>query len=388
MEKRNLVSLLFPRGKRSAIFYFLFSIFFLAGCGVPGEPTPPSPPIPEPVSDLSALQSGDGVQLKFIVPAKTVSGDRLAQPPSIEILRGSLKADGSPDDKSFRVVYTIPGALLDTYVSNDHLRFTDPLTPQDLQSRAGQMLAYRVRARVSSKRASAESNTAIVAVFPVPERIASLQATVTQSAIELSWPAPAHTSAGAPLEGVSAYHIYRGEIAADSAEAASRDLSQAKWISPLALLAPSPTNSYADALFDFGKTYVYTVRSVIIAAGNPLESDDSAPSIITSRDTFPPAPPQNLTAAVTPLPSGSPAVDLSWSINLETDLAGYHVYRSEQQGAPGRLLTPDLLPTPAYRDMSVQPGHRYSYTVTAVDRAGNESAPGPPAVADITQPLQ
>jgi|SRR5690242_1877749 len=387
MEQRNLVSLLFRSGKRSAAFPFLFLIFSIAGCGVPGEPTPPSPPIPAPVGDLSALQSGDGVQLIFTAPDKTVSGDRLAEPPAIEILRGSLKPDGSPDEKSFRVVYTIPGALLDTYVSGGRLRFTDPLAPADLQSSAGRTLAYRIRARVSTKRASAESNIAIVTAYAVPERIPSLQATVTQSAIELSWPAPARTSAGAPLEDISGYHVYRGEIDPASAEAASHDLSQLKWISPLALLAPSPSNNYRDTLFDFGRTYVYIVRSVIIAAGNPLESGDSAPAVIAPRDTFPPAPPQNLVAALTPLPGGSRAVDLSWSINLETDLAGYRVYRSDQQGAPGQLLTSDLLPTPAYRDMSVPPGNRYWYTVTAVDRAGNESPLSSSAAVDLTQPL-
>lgn len=374
-------------GPSASFFLFWFSILFLPGCGVPGEPAPPSPPIPAAVSNLSALQSGEGVQLTFTVPDKTVSGDRLPQPPAIEILRGSVKPGGSPDNKSFRVVYTIPAALLDTYVSNDHLRFTDPLAPQLLQSSAGQTLAYRVRARVSSKRASPDSGTVTVTVYPVPERISSLQATVTQSAVALSWLAPTQTSSGAPLESVSGYHVYRGEIDPASAEPALRDLSQAKWISPLALLAPSPANNYRDTLFDFGKTYVYVVRTVIIAAGNPLESGDSAPAIVTPRDTFPPAMPQNLAAAITPLPEGSRAVDLSWSINLETDLAGYRVYRSEQQGTPGRLLTTDLLPTPAYRDMSVQPGTRYWYTVTAVDRAGNESPPSPPAAADLTQPL-
>lgn len=371
----------------ASFFFFWFSILFLPGCGVPGEPTPPSPPIPAPVGNLSALQSGEGVQLTFTVPDKTVSGDRLPQRPAIEILRGSVKSGGSPDDKSFHVVYTIPAALLDTYVSGDHLRFTDPLAPQLLQSSAGQTLAYRVRARVSRKRASPDSNTATLTVYPVPERVPALQATVTQSAVALAWPAPTQTSSGAPLESISGYHVYRGEIDPASAETASSDLSQAKWISPLALLAPSPANNYHDTLFDFGKTYVYVVRTVIIAAGKPLESGDSAPAIVTPRDSFPPAAPQNLAAAITPLPDGSRAVDLSWSINLETDLAGYRVYRSEQQGTPGQLLTTDLLPTPAYRDMSVQPGTRYWYTVTAVDRAGNESPPSPPAAADLTQPL-
>jgi len=84
---------------------------------------------------------------------------------------------------------------------------------------------------------------------------------------------------------------------------------------------------------------------------------------------------------------GRVLVDLSWSINLETDLAGYRVYRSEEQDTRGALLTRDLLLAPAYRDTSVEPGHRYWYTVTAIDRAGNESEPGAPVVVDVAQPL-
>jgi fibronectin type 3 domain-containing protein len=83
---------------------------------------------------------------------------------------------------------------------------------------------------------------------------------------------------------------------------------------------------------------------------------------------------------------GSVLADLSWSINLETDLAGYRVYRSEQQGTRGTLITPDLLLAPAYRDTSVEPGHRYWYSVTAVDRAGNESEPSPAVVVDVAKP--
>src|SRR5207248_8179542 len=129
------------------------------------------------------------------------------------------------------------------------------------------------------------------------------------------------------------------------------------------------------------------VRSVIQVEGNELESSDSPPVTVTPRDTFPPAAPQGLVAAL--LPGSAPGavlVDLSWSISLETDLAGYRVYRSEQEGTRGQLLTQDLLPTPAVRDSSVEAGHRYWYTVTAVDRAGNESAPSSRVAVDIVQP--
>jgi len=226
-----------------------------------------------------------------------------------------------------------------------------------------------------------------VRIRPVPERVMSVHAEITEPAIELSWPVPTHTSAGDPLPAISEYRVYRGEIDPASAGAAANDLSQAKWKSPLAFLAASPTNSYRDAAFDFGKTYLYIARTVIPEDSSTVESSDSVAAIVTPRDIFPPAVPQGLVAAVlSPEPNAPPEADLSWSINTETDLAGYHVYRSEQQDAPGQLVTPDLLLSPAYRDTSVQPGHRYWYSVTAVDRSGNESAPSAPVAAEVAQP--
>jgi len=364
----------------------MLAFLFAGGCGAPGEPTPPSPPVPVAVTDLAARQTGDGVQLIFTLPSKTVTGDRLATPPAVEIVRGVPKPNGSADTKAFRVVYTIPGSVVDNYVAEGHVKFIDPIDPAETRAHPGSSLIYVVRTRASQKKASADSNAVSVRVFPVPEALAHVDVRVTEPAIELSWTAPARTSGGDPLSGFSGYRIYRGELDPASAEVAASDLSKAKWKLPLTLLAPSEENTYLDTLFDFGKTYAYIVRSVVIVEGNALESGDSVPAIVTPRDTFPPAAPQNVVAAVfagaTP---DSLLVDLSWSINFETDLAGYRVYRSEQQGTRGTLITSDLLLAPAYRDTSVEVGRRYWYSVTAVDRAGNESDASSAVAANVAK---
>src|ERR1700682_6571583 len=85
-----------------AIFYLPFSIFLLtAGCGAPGEPVPPTPPVPTAIKDLTAHQAGDGVQLSFTLPSRSISGEKLPSPPAVDILRGTVRSDGSPDAQAF-----------------------------------------------------------------------------------------------------------------------------------------------------------------------------------------------------------------------------------------------------------------------------------------------
>jgi fibronectin type 3 domain-containing protein len=197
-------------------------------------------------------------------------------------------------------------------------------------------------------------------------------------------------SGGAAL-GDFSYRLYRGQLdsALDAAavEAAAKDLAHAKWKAKLALLASPASNSYRDADFEFDKTYVYVVRTAVAANGGIIESADSVPAVVTPKDIFPPAAPQGVVGAViTENGAAAAVIDLSWSISPESDVAGYRVYRSEQQGMRGGAIAPGLVPTPAARDTAVQAGHRYWYTVTAVDRAGNESPGSAPVLIELPQP--
>ena len=108
----------------------------------------------------------------------------------------------------------------------------------------------------------------------------------------------------------------------------------------------------------------------------------AALTALASPDTAPPAAPAGLTA------TGSDGeVGLDWADNVESDLAGYRVYAQ-----PDVCLS---APTGSgHTHGGLVPGTTYSYVVTAVDEAGNESPPAftsattaaPTAAPTITAP--
>jgi hypothetical protein len=366
--------------RRRPVLPFLFSVLcasvslVLLGCAAPGEPSPPRPPVPEAIADLAVRQAGDGVLLMFTLPKNSLEGRPLGEPPAVEIYRGSLPAGAAPGKLSTRLVYTIPAALVDTYLTEGRVRFLDPLKPDELAAHAGEQLVYMVRTRASKRRASPDSNVAALRVYLVPERISDVRATVTETAIELSWSQPRRTTSGAALASLAGYRIYRAEVESSTEAAAAQDLSKAKLKTPLELLGPTPSPAFRDTKFEFGRTYLYTVRSVAQYGSDSAESADSLPVVLTPRDIFPPAAPKGLVALPAPATPEVPAhIELSWGISTEADWTGYYVYRSEQTDTPGERVARELLLTPTFRDMSVVPGRRYTYRVTAVDRAGNES---------------
>jgi len=89
----------------------------------------------------------------------------------------------------------------------------------------------------------------------------------------------------------------------------------------------------------------------------------------TGPDVTPPSPPTGLVAT-----AQLHAVALDWADNLESDLAGYHVYRAVATGGPYERLHESLLEASSYTDTDVVDRTTYYYVVTAEDDAGNESA--------------
>lgn len=358
----------------------LFACALAAGCAAPGEPTARHPVVPVAVTDLAARQYGNAFALTFTLPTRSIDREALAEHPAIEIYRAALPSSGSPDKKTeWRLAYTIPSEQVDAYLKGERIEFSDPLAPGDFARAAGSTFAYKVRTRAAKTRASADSNVALARIYPAPEAPRDVRVDVTESAVIVAW-----AEAAVPPEASSrVYRVYRG-VTEPGQEKLPQDLSVAKLKSPLELVGSSPSGEFRDTHFEFGMPYVYTVRNVAQYGADLVESADSAPVPVTPRDIFPPAAPTNLEITIVPATSQAPAyIELSWAISPEGDLAGYSVYRSDAADTPGERISVEILPSPTFRDISVQPGRRYYYRVSALDRAGNESPRSSAVEADV-----
>jgi len=364
------------------VFVFRFSIcvfaaLFQISCAAPAEPQPRHPVIPARITDLAAVERGDAALLTFTPPAKSTEGKPLAARPDVEILRafGPLGAK-APAAGALDVVATLPGAVLETHVESGHVVFRDHLPPEEIARHDGAPVFYAVRARVSKRAASEDSNVASFLAHPGPSPVEELHATVVEAGVQLDWAAPTTATGGAPLASLAGFRVYR-------AEPAPAPAGSARSNEPV-FLANAPTLAFLDTQIEWGRTYIYTVRSVAQYGADSVESADSPPVQVTPKDIFPPAPPLDLVAVYVPAAGAAPAaVELSWAISPEPDAAGYYLYRSSEGEAKAQRITPALLPTPAFRDISLVLGARYTYTVTAVDRAGNESPPSAPVSVSI-----
>jgi len=338
----------------------------LAGCGTPGPPQPPSLNLPDRVEDLSAIRTGNQVELSWTMPKRNT--DRLPIKASVTAKLCRSEA-GSPCS---------PVAPL-AFAPGSQAFFEDSL-PASLASGAPRPLTYTVELKNRSGRSVGPSTPAVVLAGEAPQPVAGLAAEVRRSGIVLRW-----TAADQHL-GV---RILRRLLTPPVAPAHAGPLSPPPEPVDQNLLVDSDTGHALDSSITLGNAYEYRVQRVahVDMNGHTIElaGEISSPIRVDAQDVFPPAVPRGL-AAVATAAEGSiaPSIDLSWEPNTEPDLAGYFVYRREDQTPWQRVSGKQRVVGPAFHDTGVVPGHSYRYSVSAVDRSGHES--GRSAEAQETVP--
>lgn len=341
------------------------------GCGKVGEPVAPVPRTPVRTEALVGHQRGNAIVLTWLKP--DLEQVRRAR---FRLIRFDIYRDvglaasppsGEPElsNRAQRV-----GSLLlrdvERIPSGQALEYVDG--PLHLFRR---QLLYAIRFVGEGERSGPFSNVAAL-IFDgsVPEAPRDLHAAdQSQDVVDLHWRAPEENIDGSRPPRIIGYNLYR------------REAERGPGWSRLNEADPVIEPHFLDRRFEYGRRYLYMVRAIArVSDGRSIESGDARVSDHLPVDRFPPARPEGLTAG-----SANLVVSLFWAANAESDLAGYNIYRRIASDPPNHWsklnAEPHALTT--FRDERTLRGETYFYRITAVDRAGNESAPST-AVAQET----
>jgi chitodextrinase len=170
---------------------------------------------------------------------------------------------------------------------------------------------------------------------------------VSSSQINLAWTASTDNVA------VTGYRVYRGGV----------PLTTLGAVTTLQDTGLSPSTAYS-----------YTVQAIDAAGNASAQSAAASASTASPADTTAPSAPTGLTASAV-----SPSqISLSWTASTDNvAVTGYRVYRG------GSLLV-TLGAVASLQNTGLSPSTSYSYTVQAIDAAGNASAQS--AAASATTP--
>jgi uncharacterized protein YjlB len=353
----------FLQGKLAA----LTALVWLTGCASIGPPLPPSLELPRPPADLRAVRKGDKVTLAWTIPPRTMDRQSVRYLGKTLICRSfdlTLGQCGTP------VAEAAPppdfASRKDAGGKKMAASFIDTL-PSDPQVRNGFGSAtYAVEVLNRDGRGAGWSNQVRVPLAETLPAPADFKTRVTAHGVVLTWTGVPLTLP-VPNTIRFSYRVYR------RAENSQRAILIGERE------AGSESNlSVIDQSFEWEKTYYYhaSTFTVIAQPGKPevsVDGDDTPEVKVFVDDVFPPPAPSGLQAVF----SGAgqePFIDLVWAPLTDADLNGYNVYRHEEGGTAVKM-NGEPVKMPAFRDSKVSSGKLYFYSVTAVDRRGNESAP-------------
>jgi len=344
----------------------LSALIALTACASIGPPVPPMLELPKPPTDLRAARKGDRVTLTWTLPSRTTARQSvryLGKTLVCRSLDAALKECGAPVGEAPPPADC--GNTKDAAGKRLTANFTDVLSHElEFHNPLGSV-TYAIEALNRDGRGAGLSNEVRVPLAPTLAPPSDFHARVATQGVVLTWTdVPLSLRAHDPLS--RGYHVYRrAEGSQQNALVGEREAGSGGNV------------SLTDQNFEWEKTYYYHLDTftTIAEPGKAKASvdGDSTPEVrVFTHDVFPPAVPSGLQAVFSGL-GQTPFVDLIWSPVSDADLAGYNVYRHEAGEAPVRLNA-ELAKTPAFRDTVVAAGKKYSYSVSAVDERGNESA--------------
>ena len=375
---------------------------FVFGCASQGPLMPPSLQLPKPVEKLSAERVGDVVELTWITPATTTDGAKMkgamtaqvcldGQPGATAI---AAPASGKPGRHGKKAASAAPSegcnAVLKLPVAPGASKASVALPPA-LATGSPRAIAYAIELVNARGKSAGASAPVLLAGGAAPPATGPLKISARRASVAIEWqPDPAQAvvelrrTLVATLSGpVGDRPKAKQPKSAAPVPSATREAPKEEVLrlDP----AAKDVGGTIDTTVRDGDTYTYVAQRVatVMAGSQKLELRGLASPVATFayRDVFPPQSPKGLVL----VPGGGfgepPSIDLNWDASFETDVIGYNVYRSS--GAGFAKLNAEPVLVPSFSDTQVEPGHKYTYRVTAVDKRKNESGPGDSATETL-----
>jgi len=333
----------------------------LAGCGTPGAPQPPSLQLARPVEDLTASRKGNQVRLDWTLPRKNTDRTLVKNIPESRICRH----DGTALMSGCTEVGTVQNTRYQQVQKGEQppavrMKYIDTLPAQLGEKDPAGFVRYAVEVMNTRDRSAGLSNQVLIPVAPTIDPPDNVTAKIEADGVLIAWTGPEVPAAPHGL-------TYRYRIA--------RSPAGANAFIGIADVEPAADGFYLDKTFAWEAKYDYRITSVTFvhsqAVNMTVEGEDSKSAAVFTRDIYPPSDPTGLQAVFSSI-GQKPFVDLSWAPNMESDLAGYNVFR-RSGNTEAVKINKQLVSVPSYRDDSVVPGTTYYYAVSAVDQRGNES---------------
>lgn len=291
-------------------------------------------------SDLACVPTGTGNNCTVVADTTppTVS---LSAPTNGSTVSGTvnIQASASDDGGIAKVEFYVDTNLMKSATSSPYSHSWDTKTVADG--------SHTVTAKAYDKAGNMAAQSAAVTVkntdTDAPSAPSSLTATAdSTSAVSLAWKASTDNI------GVAGYWVQRDGVT---------------------LAKVGATTSFRDASVNADTTYAYQLLA-FDAAGNLSQPSNTAqvttPKPATA-DTEAPTAPSSLTAAA----ASSSQINLSWGPSADNvGVDYYNIYRKDGRKGPSVVAT---VTTTSFGDTNLRAGKTYSYYVTAVDAAGNES---------------
>jgi hypothetical protein len=344
-----------------ALYVCIALVLGIVGCASPGAPQPPSLQLPERVDDLAATRKGDRVLLTWTPPTQTSDRENIKHAGKTEICRSM---DAKPMLNCEQPVGTVNDAQVEHWTKGSMVArkdYTDTLPASQNPLGFATYALNDLNARGKSAGLSNQVRVSLAPTLPAP---AGVQAKVTADGVLLGWTEVPKAAANPALSYL--YRVFRQ--------------TEGREKKPEVIVGEVPVEagqtSFLDRNVDWESNYIYRIAPItrVQPPGGEaieVEGEDSPQVSVQAHDVFPPAVPAGVQAVFSGV-GQKPFIDLTWAPSLEADLAGYNVYRHEAGGAPVKINSQPLK-APSFRDSSVEPGHEYFYSVTAVDQRGNES---------------